>query len=87
MKLRHSQMPGLGWNRHPVIVTTVEVANRCVDQCLNGRIVETGDVDGVVLAAKLFQIALPIRMETAATAEPMVHAVRAELVIAQILLA
>src|SRR5579883_2492712 len=79
-------MADFGGRVPPRVVAAVAVADGGCDELFGRGIVERSQVDRHVVAAELFQVAAPERTHTAMTAEKVVMAVRAELVVAEIAL-
>jgi hypothetical protein len=45
-----SEMPGLCWRRVPVIVTSVEISDRCAHKFVDGHVVKAGHIDCIEVA-------------------------------------
>jgi hypothetical protein len=68
-------MPRLGGRRLPVVLATVGVVHRCIDQCRWLDVIEASQAHTVELPAEHIQIAASERTHAAMPAEQVVHAV------------
>src|SRR5258708_12143778 len=62
-------MPRLRRRRLPIVMTAVEIAHRRARKLGWVHIVETGDIDAVIVAADLFDMAAPKGVDAALPAE------------------
>src|SRR5712671_939305 len=71
----------------PIVVSAVHVTHGQLRELLGIDIVETGDIDRIVGAADLLDVAVAERGDAARLAEPMVAALAAELIVRDVGLA
>src|SRR5260370_37833472 len=80
-------MPRLGRRVPPVVVTAVHVFDRRLGKLRRIEIVETGEVDRIIGAADLLDVAMPECRDAAGLAKLVMGALGAELIIGQLALA
>src|SRR5262245_48450668 len=76
-----SEVPRLGGRRLPVVVAPIGVAHGGACELPNVHIVEASNINGVKVAAEDIEVAAAEGVHAAVTAEQVVHAVGAELVV------